>query len=290
MLKFKPDIPLSRDDANRIMPWIIGFMVYLSCLTLMFAFNVNKYMSGRTKSNDTTIIVQVSGTKSSVAAAVPRVIEYLDKIKTFENVSVLSQNQVEELIKPWLGSKVNESGIELPTIIEAGVAKGETVDVKALQESIAEPSVVISISDNVEWMDKLSKFTNSVTIVSYTLVALVFAVTISIIVLACRTSVKMHADSIEILNMIGATRKYIANQFQSNQLRLALKGCWIGVTMLLLTIIPLRILASRINLVSESSNGLMASEILSVPVVIILTAGIAYFFTRYIVIGILKRA
>ncbi len=289
MLKFKADLPLAKDDANRIMPWIIGFMIYLACLALIFSVSLNRYLKSRDLGGSLSLMVQVTGSAEAKKENAAKLVDFLQESGYFTDVAYVPEEKIISLIEPWIGRQGDTSAIPLPILIEAKVAKRKRVNIEDLRTRIAEISPNALVDSNADWIKRLDRLVGSLQWLSVLVVALVLIVTFAIIVLMLRTTIKLHSETISILNLVGATRQYITRQFQANQLKLALKGGAIGFALLMPTIIPLRILASRLELAAPAQS-MPSFELLIAPLVIMVIAAVAWLLAKVVVMGMLNRA
>ena len=288
MLKFKADLPLAKDDANRIMPWIIGFMIYLACLALIFSVSLNRYLKSRDLGGSLSLMVQVTGSAEAKKENAAKLVDFLQESGYFTDVAYVPEEKIISLIEPWIGRQGDTSAIPLPILIEAKVAKRKRVNIEDLRTRIAEISPNALVDSNADWIKRLDRLVGSLQWLSVLVVALVLIVTFAIIVLMLRTTIKLHSETISILNLVGATRQYITRQFQANQLKLALKGGAIGFALLMPTIIPLRILASRLELATPAQS-MPSFELLIAPLVIMVIAAVAWLLAKVVVMGMLNR-
>ncbi len=288
LLKFKPDFPLSQDDANRMMPWIIAFMVYLACTAMIVAINLNHYVAAKSTGFSESITIQIPGDSSTRDADSASVVSYLKTQEFVNEVNILSDAEVKEMVEPWLGKGNVIDSLPLPIIIEAGITEGFSINTAQLAKKMSEINSRIEVGSNEEWMASLNRIARGTQAVAIGVVVLVSVVVVSIVILVARTSLKLHSGSVEILSFIGATDDYVANQFQKNAMIITLKGTITGILAAFLTLFPLGLFASGMDWLDFPMFRISFIHIFAMFMVLAFTAFVAYFAARTTVVKMLS--
>lgn len=282
---FKTDFPLRKDDTNRMLPWIVAFMVYLACLTMIAGINMNRYITHKSASLNDTITIQIPGTVRE--AERDGAIQFLRELDDLSGVTVLPERDVRALLEPWLGTGEAVDALPLPTIIEAKLKAGSFSTPSDIREQVQAHHAAIEVDDHHSWLEKLNQFTHSVQLVAGVIVLMIIGITVAVVVLAARTGLRLHARAIEILHMIGATDGYIARQFQFNALLLAVKGGLIGVALTVPTLLPLHHLSAELGWLQFPVFELSFGHLAVMAAVLAFTGGIAFFCARLTVLRML---
>jgi len=98
------------------------------------------------------------------------------------------------------------------------------------------------------WRDRLVKFLLAIEIVAAVMVTLIGATTVTVVVFATRAGLAVHNEVIEVLHLIGARDEYVARQFQTNALKLGLKGGIAGSVAGILTLLAIRFTAAKLDI------------------------------------------
>ena len=79
------------------------------------------------------------------------------------------------------------------------------------------------------------------------ILALIGLATIGTVIFTTRTGLAVHQEAIEVLHLIGAQDSYIARQFATRALMLALRGGLIGLALAVPTLIAIGILSAAMD-------------------------------------------
>lgn len=282
---FKTDFPLRRDDTNRMLPWIVAFMVYLACLTMIASINMNHYIADKSATLNNAITIQIPGTLRDEEREA--VVTFLKQLDDLEEVAVLPERDVKALLEPWLGTGDAVDALPLPAIVEARFKAGSFSDAAELRQKVQELNPAVEVDDHHSWLEKLNAFTHSVQLVAAIIVLMIIGITVAVVVLAARTGLKLHSGAINILHMIGATDHYIARQFQYNALLLAAKGGLLGIALTVPTLLPLHHLSAELGWLQFPVFQLSFGHLGVMLGVLLFTAGIAFACARLTVLRML---
>lgn len=227
----KPDIPFSREDAHRLLPWIIAFILCLTSLLLAFALSLNQSVRHSSESYTNLIQVEVPYLATGQQPAVEKVMAELKSTPKLENLRILERSEMQDLVTPWLGADVPLEDLPLPTLIEVQLETGASLDAESLQRELQVLVPGTNVSTHQQWMHEFSQFARAMQIVSFGMAFFMLVCGIAVVILAARTSLKLHYKTINILHLVGAKDDYIIRQFEWNGLGLVLKGALTGTVM-----------------------------------------------------------
>src|SRR6202042_1513614 len=103
-----------------------------------------------------------------------------------------------------------------------------SVDYAALKAKITAIVPGAEIDDHKQWMAQFSGFVHLVQWVLFSIAFFIIATTSAVVIFACKTSLKIHRSTVNLLHRLGALDSYIASQFQHHAALLALKGAFVG--------------------------------------------------------------
>jgi cell division transport system permease protein len=221
------DLPLSNDPAVRLLPWIVGLMVYLATMTLAGALLVSALASSWSAGLTGTVTIHIVAVDEDSEATLDTQVDRATRI-ALKTPGVIAADpmpleKVAALLAPWLGDDAAISDLPLPRIIDVRIDEGKT-DIQALKRQLEAEVPGAGLDDHQLWRDRLVTFLQAVELIAYVMVALIGLTTVTVVIFATRSGLAVHNDTIEILHMIGAHDDYIAGQFQSHALALGLKG------------------------------------------------------------------
>ena len=222
------DLPLTRDPAIRILPWIVGLMVYLATMTLAGALLVSglatQWSAGLTGTLTIHIAATEDQTREALEAQVENAIRLALKTQGVATARSMPPDAVAALLAPWLGADAAVAELPLPGIIDVRLAEDGKIDITAFRRRLVAAIPAAGLDDHQLWRDRLVTFLRTIEAIAGVMVSLIGVTTVAVVVFATRSGLAVHGGAIEILHLIGARDEYIAGQFQSQALGLGLKG------------------------------------------------------------------
>ncbi len=251
MIRSQTDIPLERDAASRMLPWIIAIMVYLAALAIAGTLTLSQVIRSWSVAGTGTLTVQVpfGDSAAKTEALAERAASVLRETPGISRVRVLSRQDVAGLVKPWLGPAEQTAGLPLPALIDASVVGGASIDLAALSRRLAGIAPGATVEDHKKWLDKLVGFARSIWLVTLLVVAMILLAAVVTVIFTTRTGLRIHYRVIEVLHLIGAHDRYISRQFERQAVMLSLKGALVGVLLAVLTVVALAHLAAQVDLI-----------------------------------------
>jgi cell division transport system permease protein len=108
------------------------------------------------------------------------------------------------------------------------IAAGATPDVSELRKTIADQVPEATLDDHRGFVERMRAMSSAVLLCGMTVLVLVFVATVLSVTFATHASIAANRPVIEVLHLIGAKDKFIAEHFQRHFLQLALLGGGIG--------------------------------------------------------------
>lgn len=284
-----PDIPFSEDDANRFLPWIIAFMVGLTALMLAISLSLSSAVRQWNGDYVNSFTIQLPGTNGAREGLARKVQTLVRENEWVEHTSIISDAEMKTLVKPWLGENNVLDSLPLPVLIEVKVREGQHVDVEALARRLRTLAPGAEIDDYQLWMGKFTTFSRMVQWGGFILAFLIVLTTLGIVILATKTALRLHQQTVEILYTIGAADDYIANQFQKNAMRLVLKGAALGSAVAAALFMVFQEVASSLESPLLPAVHFTFGHLVLFMLLPLLTANAAHFSTRFAVLSLLKR-
>jgi len=222
-------------------------MVYLAALTLTGGFTLHRtIMAGHTAQIE-SFSVHIPRVNEKTDEVAQKVLVLIKSTPAVDNATIISTGHIKEMVEPWLGKSDALSSLPLPAIIEATLVKGNTIDYGQLKSKIETIAPGATIDDHKQWMQQFSGFIHLIQWVLFAISLLIIAATAAVVIFACKTSLKIHRSTVNLLHRLGAMDAYIAGQFQQHAALLALKGAFIGSGFASGTLLALHLMARHIN-------------------------------------------
>lgn len=224
-----PIIPLGRDSASRLLPFVFGLMTFLAGLALAGVVVLSGAFERVGNPAIDRLTVEIMPDEAGdTDARTQRVIARLMREPAIADARAISDEEVATLLEPWLSRDSLPGDLALPRLIDVQLKSGETLNVEALGESLTAEGPGIKIDDPRTWLDRLGGFGHSLAVVAGVIIALIAAALGVMAVVNTRMALAVHREVVELLHLIGARDAFIAQLFQNQALKVGLLGGALG--------------------------------------------------------------
>jgi cell division transport system permease protein len=225
------ELGLRRALADRMVPFLVAAMAFLAALAIAGWMGA-AVLTGHWESGaGATLTVQVPRASEPDAAGTGT---RLDTVRTLlsaapgvESANVLSDEQVNALLRPWLGADVKDLAVPIPAVIAVLMA-GEARNLADLASEMARKAPGTILEDHAAWAGRLGALARSLQLCSGLVLLIVTLVTAAVIAVATRSGLTARREAILIVYQLGATDGYIARRFATRAATLASIGGAIG--------------------------------------------------------------
>ncbi|QEA17419.1 cell division protein [Novosphingobium ginsenosidimutans] len=199
------------------MPWVIAIMVALTVIAAaagLAASNVARNAADTLAGGVTVQIVEADPTarlRQAEAAA-----KRLNAVPGIDAATVVSQEEVEQLIEPWLGGLVIEGQeIPVPAIVDVRLREEVTGEkLGSLRRLLREVTPNARVDAQSTWLRPVFGAIDSLRLLALALVGLLAAALAAVVLLAVRNALGTNRETIEIVHLLGGTDQQIARLFQ----------------------------------------------------------------------------
>ncbi|NBX04356.1 MAG: FtsX-like permease family protein [Alphaproteobacteria bacterium] len=222
------DIAFSSDDTHRFLPWLIALMVAMAALLLCFGASINGWVVDRHGAYSSNFTVEIPAQDEDSAPKIDKIRDSLQKIKGVARVSQVSDEHMQELLKPWFDGDMMKD-LPVPAVFEVAMEpKAPAPNYPELQKTLSDIIAGTQVDARERWVASFTQFSSALQSIvggMAAVIALAMAVTIAF---SSRASLHLHSQSVGLLHSIGAEDGYIASQFQREAFLLTLRGALIG--------------------------------------------------------------
>ena len=208
-------LPLTRFSGP--MPWVIAIMVALTVIAAaagLALHNTAKSASAELSGGVTIQIVEPEpGMRAKQAQSARDALRSMQGIKS---VRLVPQEEVDALIEPWLGAAASgEEAIPVPALIDARLDGPVTPRrLEQLRAAMRVPAPSARVDAQSSWLKPVFDAIGSLQWLAAALVALLALAMAAAVLLATRTALGTHRETIEIVHLLGGTDAQIARLFQ----------------------------------------------------------------------------
>ncbi|MBR1777536.1 MAG: cell division protein [Alphaproteobacteria bacterium] len=259
MFKRSSDLPFANDTAAWFLPWMVMLMVFFAGLMTAGTLSLNSMLSRWSRSISGSLTVQVIPieedgriNKKKTQQEMQDVLDILRKTAGIASARALTDSQMKNLLKPWLGESFLLEDLPMPYLIDVQLIPDAEVDLDMLKTLLARNTPNASLDVHKLWLGKLIKLVRTLDFLGSALLSLVIATTSVVVIYVTSSSLAVHKPVIELLHQTGAHDGYISKQYAQRTAVLASVGAVVGF----LGILPIIFMLSSV--VGEVQGGLLS--------------------------------
>ncbi|MSO91056.1 MAG: cell division protein FtsX [Acetobacteraceae bacterium] len=230
------ELGLRRALAGRMLPFLVAAMAILAALALAGGLGATTLAHQWRVGPATTLTAQIPrpthpaevgrGTRLDQALALLRATPGIVSARP------ISEDELNDLLRPWLGRDGERLALPLPAVVELRLAEhAAPPDDLARRLGDAVPGSLLE--SHGPWLHKLSILARSLQACALTALALVIGIAILVIGVATRAGLAARREAIEIVHGLGAADAYIAGRFAARISWLTMLGGIIGAVLAL---------------------------------------------------------
>lgn len=289
----EPLLPFAGEPSTRLLPWIVGIMVYLAVMMLMGAIVLAQVAAGWDDDLTGSLTVQIAASEDVSDAALDKQVE--DVVRILGATSGVAAARpvpaklTAALLEPWLGSDIDLRDFPLPRVIDVTLSPSADIDFKALAQQLRKAVPGAELDSHEFWREQMMSLVGVLEVLVLLVIVLITASTMAAVMFATRSGVAIHREVIEVLHLIGATDDNIAQEFKRQARRLALFGSLPGMLFALATIAIVGYLAGRVDSLLLPSAAINWWHWLVLAAVPVFATVIAAITARQTVLRALRR-
>jgi len=204
-------------------------MTFLAALALAGAISAAVLVRHWQEGASATLTVQVpqpdAPAADGPASRSERALETLRRLDGVGAARVLPEDELADLLRPWLGAGAGRIALPLPAVIEVRLTRPPPPDLAARLEAEA-PGTLVETQE--AWVGRLAVLARSLQACAGLALGVVGFVAVAVVAVATRAGLAARRAAIEIVHGLGATHGYIASRFAARATFLAAVGGAIG--------------------------------------------------------------
>ena len=273
------------------MPWVIAIMLFLTLLVAAAGLTLAEAarQGGQDLARHVTVqIIEADpAQRATQRAAVTRALRKLDSIA---EVKPVPDAQVRALLEPWLGTGVIDADVPVPALVDVRFGSVPTAEtITRLQSTLRSVAPNIRVDSHSSWMAPFFELMRALLWLAAAMFLLLLVATSAVVILAVRSTLNTHRETIEIMHMMGGTDVQAARLFQRRVALDALLGGIVGFIVAAVVIMTVgdRFAAVEPGLLSGAHFPYYGWAILAfIPLAVM---ALAMLMARMTVISALKR-
>jgi cell division transport system permease protein len=241
------ELGLRRAMSDRVLPLLVAAMAFLAALALAGWFGSAALAAHWQEGAGAALTVQVPRATDPATEAegnrLASVLALLIGTPGVASAHALSDQELVDLLKPWLGQGADRLAIPIPAVIAVRLTS-VTADLDPLAMRLQAVAPGTQLEDHGVWMRRLSVLARSLQGCTGMALLLVAGVATAVIAVATRAGLSARREAIEIVHGLGATDSYIAGRFAARATFLAAIGAAVGAAVALPILLTLAHMAA----------------------------------------------
>ncbi len=241
------ELGLRRAISDRILPFLVAAMALLAALALAGWVGAASLARHWQQGAGSALTVQVPQPQEPAAQGggtrLDRVVALLVATPGIASARALTEDELDELLRPWLGSGAERLAVPLPGVIAVRLTDAE-LEPDRLAHRLDAVAPGTLVESHGVWIGRLAVLARSLQACAGLALLLVAAVAAAVIAVATRAGLSARREAIEIVHGLGATDGYIAARFAGRATRLAATGAIAGALLALPVLLALANIAA----------------------------------------------
>jgi cell division transport system permease protein len=263
------ELGLRRAGANRMLPFLVGAMAFLAALALGGWVAAAGLAQHWRLGAAAAMTVQVPHPNDPAAGdgggtRVDRVVSLLNSTPGIAEARALTDDEVADLLRPWLGSSMERLSIPLPAVVQVHLSE-EGPDLDALDRQLNAVAPGTLTETHGVWIGRLSALARSLQACAGAALLVVAGVAASVIAVATRAGLAARREAIEIVHGLGATDGDIAARFARRATVSAASGGLFGAVLALPVLLGLARLSAPFAAAPDAVETASANALAALP-------------------------
>ena len=256
MLRRRLDLPLEQTAPGRFLPWLIGGMIYGTVVMLGVAMTADRAMRAYDQRAQVVTVTLPVTDGADGAQDIAAALEVLHGTPGVLTATPVPGDELRALMTPWLGETQGGVDLPLPRLIDVTLDPLATPDLPALEDRLRDVVTGATIAIEAAEVDRAERMATLVH--GWTAAAGIFVLLAALLGIGATTrlSLRLNADSIELLRWMGASNRYLADQFERHALSGGLPAGASGFGFAIVTVGGLLYTSRRMEIAAQIEIGL----------------------------------
>lgn len=234
------DLPLEDTPASRFLAWLIGGLTYLAVLACAVAVLAQAAVErAAERPRLVTVALPAADDPAQGERELTAVRALLEGQPGVAYTSLVSKEELDQLVEPWLGKASVEGALDLPRLLDVRFQPGQVPDLPELTRKVRELVPGAAVDETGPGSSALDELAQRLRWLGGGAGLLVLALLVVGVVILTRSSLDLHEQTVDLLRLLGAPDRYVARQFEQHALSSALRGGSLGFAAALMTLVGL---------------------------------------------------
>ena len=265
------DLPFKHESSPRYIAWIVALMVFLTTIFLAGSLSLSHMIQSWDQKSQNGFSVELSPPESFQGSNRVRelsdqwkILELLKRVKGVVKAEVISKTTISSFSQTLLGKIDENSALPQPVVIDVQVKDVKKINLKKLQKYLDQLLPGTSIKKDRDLHEGLMTLANLILAIATIVALLIAGSAIMVAIFSAHSGLIIYKNIIEILHLVGAHNAYIARQFQTQAMRLGLKGSAIGSFLSMVTFATFWFLSQSSSAYASYHTALLTPAVVSI--------------------------
>ena len=272
MISLRPsgfdELGLRRALSERMLPLLVAAMAFLAALAMAGWFGTAALSRHWRQGAGSSLTVQVPQPSAASARTdltrLAAVLALLTGTPGVASAHALSDQELSDLLKPWLGQGAERLAIPIPAVIAVRLTDSDA-SLSSLSRRLSEAAPGTLVEDHGVWLRRVAVLARSLQACAGLALLLVAGVAAAVISVATRAGLSTRREAIEIVHGLGATDSYIAGRFAARATVLAAVGAAGGALAALPILLTLARMAAPFSGDSDAAGDGLQAALATIP-------------------------
>lgn len=291
------DLPLKNNAGNRFLVLLVALMTFLAVLMAASFFVLLALGERWTSGLENQMTIEIPSedhagnilTNNVLKNKVEKITTVLDHYPSIESFNVLPDQEIIDLVSPWLGDDIVLEDFPLPALISVKMKPGNEDEIDILRGKIKIAVPHARIDTHETWLNDILRLTKSLRFATLVLCFFVALTATMAIAGAIRSRMAEYHEEIDLLHLMGASDQYISGQFQRHTLILAIKGSAIGLALAFLAMLVIKLIAGDTVTGLIPDFRMVWQDYATICTIPLLVGGLAIITTQKTVLHVLRQ-
>jgi cell division transport system permease protein len=207
------DLPLNRASGAGFLMLLIALMTFLALLALASSFALSAMTDRWSSGLESKVTVEIPATDErgaslkheEVRQKTEQIAAVLRQHPSVASVHPLSDQEITDLVKPWLGDNLQLAHVPMPGLISLQMRNEDQTTYKVLSDRVAAIEPRARVDTHEDWLRDVIRFTNALQFATALLTIVIGFTTATAMGGAVRARMAVNRDEIEILHLMASS-------------------------------------------------------------------------------------
>lgn len=272
-------------------PWVIAIMIALTVIAAAGGLALaNLAQTARAEVSGAVTVQIVEANPGLRAEQAEKSVALLVNDPAVESLRAVPQDELNQLIEPWLGTGDAGDAVPIPALIDVQLRRAaDEAEVARLQSLLQQDAPAARVDAQSHWLQPVYSALSAMQYLALALIVLLMLTSVAAVWLAARSSFTNHSDTVEIVHLLGGTDRQIARIFQRS---VAIDAALGGIAGLILGAAATWLIARQFSGLESgmvTGGSLTLYDWLLIALIPLLGVGIAMLTARITVSAALRR-